>query len=160
MTTYHFTECGLPNVILASGFTLEGSGEDETIAIINIDNLHRALGFTLTDAGQPRGLTGAEVKFLRTEMELDQEDLSRLLGVTEREVIFWERGAHPIEQSAERLLRLLYREHYDEKIHPWKFLEEFSRNCTEASARSLAMPVQYICTYDEKFGWKCTIISP
>lgn len=156
MTPYHFTECGLPNVILNNGFTLEGEGEEETVAITNIDHLHRALGHTLTDSRQPRGLTGAEVTFLRTEMGVAPEELARLLGVTEREVTFWQSGNHTIEPSAERLFRLLYRENYG-KVSPRTFLDALATFVTEASAHELAMPVQYICTHDDKFGWKCAI---
>lgn len=58
---YQYTESGLDNVYLVSGF--EFAADKKTVIIRDIDGLQRAIGRIL--ATQQRRLTGAEFRFLR-----------------------------------------------------------------------------------------------
>jgi putative transcriptional regulator len=60
-------------------------------------------------------LSGDEIRFLRHEMLMSQRTLSNLLGVSEQEIRRWENGKIKIPKPSESLLRLLYREHADDK---------------------------------------------
>ncbi|RYG57674.1 MAG: hypothetical protein EON60_14300, partial [Alphaproteobacteria bacterium] len=127
MYPYHFAECGLPNVRLNNGFTLAGEGEEQTVSITAIDNLHRAIGYRLTSASYHFGLTAPEIKFLRTELGLTPEQLANLIGVHEWCVNEWEAGKKDILHPEEALLRILYREKFGCKVRVMEYLTEFSQ---------------------------------
>jgi transcriptional regulator with XRE-family HTH domain len=56
-------------------------------------------------------LDGEEVKFLRKELDLPQSDMAQFLGVSESSIRAWENDRSEISEPAERILRLIYREH-------------------------------------------------
>ena len=105
----HYTECGLPNVYLRNGFERHETPYGPATSIRDVEGLHRAIGLHL--ACDKSGLTGAEVRFLRKELDLPQSQLAALLGVSENSVRGWENGRSEITKPAERMLRVLYREH-------------------------------------------------
>lgn len=111
MKNYHYTECGLPNVWLVNGFVKEKTAYGIGMSIHDVDGLHRAIGNMLTNKIK---LTGAEIRFLRKEMRLSQRGLGDLLGVQEQTVLLWERNGK-IPKTADRMLRLIYKEHADGK---------------------------------------------
>jgi putative transcriptional regulator len=114
--SYHYTESGLDNVWLESGFTIENHPNyGELVSIKDPRGLHETIGRWIT--GQPRTLTGAEFRFLRNELDMSQKTLGRVLGVTEQAIAKWEKSrdrAVP-NKSAERLLRLAYINYLDGK---------------------------------------------
>jgi putative transcriptional regulator len=106
---YHYTESGLDNIWLESGFEITNHRHyGELVSIEDVHGLHRAIGQWLI--GQPRKLTGAEFKFLRVELDLAQRALGDVLGVTEQAIAKWEKArAKPVANTAaERLLRVAY----------------------------------------------------
>ena len=105
---YHYRECGLEDVYLVNGFTRFKSARGTSIAIENIDMLHKAIGTYLCD--RARELSGKEIKFLRRELMLSQERLAHLVGVKEQTVHRWEADKNRMPRSAEALLRRLYLE--------------------------------------------------
>ncbi len=107
---YHYTESGLDNVWLASGFEfVEGSGGRRQVVINDIDGLHNGIGKMLT--GSKKDLTGKEIRFLRTQMLMSQGALAKLLEVSEQAIHRWEKGkTGQVPKPAETLIRLLYRE--------------------------------------------------
>jgi len=115
MTTevYHYTESGLDNVYLASGFEFVDGPGGRCLKIKDIDGLHEAIGRLLIT--EKKNLSGREIRFLRQEMLMSQATLAKLLEVAEQTVLRWEKGKVDIPKPAESLIRLLYREHIKEK---------------------------------------------
>jgi putative transcriptional regulator len=114
--TYHYTESGLDNVWLESGFKIEThKNYGELISITNPRGLHEFIGRWLV--AQPRTLTGAEFRFLRTELDMSQRMLADLVGTNEQSIAKWEkaRTKDVANKAAERLLRLAYINYLDGK---------------------------------------------
>ena len=109
---YHYLECGLDDVFLMNGFQRFESPRGTSIAIRDIDGLHRAIGDHLCN--RKKDLSGKEIRFLRREMLLSQASLARMLDVKEQTVHRWETEKTGIPGAAETLLRLLYLEKIDE----------------------------------------------
>lgn len=105
MERYHYTECGLDNVYLLSGFELETVDGEEELFIHDIHGLHRAIGHIVATKTEP--LKGAEIRYLRHMMNMSQTRLGDFLGVTYQTVLLWEKG-DPISKTAENYLRTIY----------------------------------------------------
>lgn len=117
MTThYHYTESGLDNVFLATGFEYVNLPSGRHVRIKDIEGLHVAIGKALIN--QKKNLTGREIRFLRQEMLLSQANLAKLLEVNEQTVHRWETAKTDIPKPAESLIRCLY----DEQIENTKGL--------------------------------------
>jgi len=114
---YHYTESGLDNVYLVSGFKLVPGPRGTQLQIDDIDGLHRAIGEILVS--DRKNLSGKEIRFLRIEMGMSQSALARLLGISERAVIRWEK-AHigQVPSTAEASIRMLYRDFANERHKP------------------------------------------
>ena len=102
---YHYTECGLTNVILRGVKTVIDDAEEETYCIPNVKALHRAIAVGIITA--ERAMSGEELRFLRTEMELTQEQLADILKVSRATVNRWEGSHARVDQHTEVLLRLI-----------------------------------------------------
>lgn len=107
--SYHYRACGLENVYLLNGFSIEQTKYGRTVAIDDMDGLHCAIGRRLVL--EKKGLTGRELRFLRREMKLSQTGLGRLLGKSGQAVARWEKGQSPVDTAAGNLFRLLYLQH-------------------------------------------------
>src|SRR5262245_51489104 len=110
---YHYIECGLSNIYLVNGFNIIETSLGKAVSINNVDGLHNAIGLFLIST--MKDLSGSEIRFLRHEMLMSQKTLSSLLGVSEQEIRRWENGKIKIPKPSESLLRLLYREHVNDK---------------------------------------------
>ena len=111
---YHYLECGLDDVYLVNGFERTKSARGTSIAIRDIDALHRAIGESL--CLKKKDLTGKEFRFLRREMLMSQSTLAHLLDVGEQTVHRWEAGKASIPKAAEALLRLMYRDEPNSRV--------------------------------------------
>lgn len=105
----HYDSSGLPNVWLKNGYESRETPYGRSVAIHNVEGLHRAIGLALVNL-KP-ALSGDEVRFLRKELDMSQAQLARFLGVGESSVRGWENARQDITPPAERMLRLIYREH-------------------------------------------------
>lgn len=103
---YHYTESGLQNVWLKSGFKIHRTEYGRGVSIQDVKGLHRVIGKAL--ACRPR-LSGAELRFLRKEMGLSQGGLAAFLGTSEQNISLWERRGR-IPKASDRLLKLVYLE--------------------------------------------------
>ena len=112
---YHYTACGLDDVYLMSGYELEDTPYGEGISVKNADGLHQAIGLFLVN--NKKLLTGKETRFLRHQMDLTQSELARLFGTSTQQVARYEKEECEMPGPADRLLRLLYNEHVQKKIH-------------------------------------------
>ena len=105
---YHYVECGLDDVYLANGFERFESARGTSVAIQDVDSLHRAIAEHLCD--RKKDLNGKEIRFLRREMLMSQAALAHMLGVKEQTVHRWEAGKTGMPKAAESILRFLYME--------------------------------------------------
>lgn len=101
---YHYTECGLDNVVIEGVSFVKDQADDETIVIPAIGALHKVIAEGIVT--QPSKMNGKELRFLRSEMGMTQEMLAELLKVTVLTIGRWERGESPIKDTAEMLVRL------------------------------------------------------
>ena len=102
----HFTLCGLDDVYLANGYEIGNYSGEETLAIKDLEQLHRAIGDSL--AREKKVLNGRELRFLRKEMDMTQSELAHLLGLTDQQVARWEKGKSAVSGSTDLLLRVVY----------------------------------------------------
>lgn len=103
---YHYLECGLDDVYLANGFKWHETARGTSIAIKDIDTLHRVIGEHL--CRDKKELSGKEFRFLRREMLMSQALLADLFNVKEQTVHRWETGKSPVPKASESLIRLMY----------------------------------------------------
>jgi DNA-binding transcriptional regulator YiaG len=100
---YHYTECGLNNIIIEGLSVLTDDDGDEVIEIPYINELHRAIssGIVLHE----QGISGAELRFLRSEMGITQAELATLLHKDKQTVGRWERAEFEIDGTSETIIR-------------------------------------------------------
>lgn len=104
--TYLYTECGLPNVVLA-GVEVRRCHEcgAHELVLPNVTELHRVLAHAVIE--KPASLSGAEVRFLRTYLGWTGADFAERMGVDPSTVSKWENDREPIGTQSDRVLRLM-----------------------------------------------------
>lgn len=102
----HYTACGLDDVYLLNGFTVEETDYGRGIAVDDVAGLHVAIGLHLVL--HRKALSPKEFRFLRKQLDLTQDELAAQLGVTGQTVARWEKGETEVSGPADRLLRLFY----------------------------------------------------
>lgn len=122
---YHYTDCGLDNVWLASGYKRVSSPYGEGVSINDMDGLHRCIADLLVNKQGP--LTGSEFRFLRTELDLSQYAMGQFCGRKERMVRQWETREEPIEEPANTIIRVIY----EQRFNPTAKYEEISKKIQE-----------------------------
>ena len=110
----HYTECGLDDVYLVSGYEIEKTPYGEGLTIKNLDQLHKAIGYYL--AQRKKTLSGKELRFLRKQMNLTQSELGSLTGLSSQQVARWEKGESEISGPADVLVRALFIQHTGGKL--------------------------------------------
>lgn len=128
---YHYTECGLDDVYLLSGYEEYKTPHGTGIAVKEVDGLHRVIGQHL--ATHKKVLSGKELRFLRKQMNLTQSDLGTLLGVSDQQIARYEKGA-VMPGAADSLLRALYLESIGDDVKLRELLrqlEEFDAPISE-----------------------------
>lgn len=105
----HYTDCGLDDVYLLSGYEVHDTPHGEGISVKNLDQLHVAIGCYL--ASKRKVLASKELRFMRKQMDLTQTELGRLLGLTSQQVARWEKGESEISGAADVLIRALFIQH-------------------------------------------------
>jgi DNA-binding transcriptional regulator YiaG len=112
---YHYTESGLDDVYLLSGYDVCDTDYGPGVSVRDADELHRAIGLFLVR--NKKILSSKELRFLRKEMDLTQSELGRFLGASDQSVARWEKGINKIGTAADRLIRELFQDHAgDERI--------------------------------------------
>ena len=119
MKSYHYRECGLDNVYLVNGFTVDAEDGEEYVSIDDIHGLHRLIAKQIVD--KTTAMTGAEYRFLRIEMNLSQKTIGELFGVDAQTVARWEKGKNELPKMADVLIRAVYNE-FIEKESKVRFL--------------------------------------
>lgn len=123
MNAYHYTECGLDNVVVEGvDFVVDDAGE-QVVTIPHVNGLHKAIATGIVV--KKGSMTGRELRFLRSEMGLTQAELAQYVHREPLAISRWERGeVAEIDPNAEAMIRLLARESLE--LH------------VEASVRSIA----------------------
>jgi DNA-binding transcriptional regulator YiaG len=134
---YHYTECGLPNVYLKNGFTIEHiDGEDYT-SIDDMNNLHVAIAQTIADSHT--ALRPAQFKFLRIELNLSQKMLGHRFGVSEQTIARYEKGKSDIPRTTDAALRSLFMEKLEKTNSVSYFLDLLSDVEAQQAAKEILL---------------------
>lgn len=136
----HYTACGLDDVYLLNGFTVEHTAYGDGYAINDIENLHRAIGKHIIL--QKSMISAKEFKFLRKEMEHTQEELARLLGVSAQQVARYEKDS--VTEMADRLIRVMYVFHLVPAEHRNDIMASFLETLRDPSDESQDMPAHFV----------------
>jgi len=109
---YNYTACGLDNVIIGDmPYVLDDVGHEVIqIPMVNLLHAYIMLALVVKDCG----LLACELKFLRTEMGLTQAQLAERIRKDAQTIGRWERDEHPIDETAEVVIRLLILEHLED----------------------------------------------
>jgi DNA-binding transcriptional regulator YiaG len=102
---YRYDECGLDDVILVNLPEILDDAGEACIHIANINALHRAILRGVVEKNG--GLSPKELRFVRTELGLTQAELAQVVGKDAQTIGRWERGEHPIEASADTIVRVM-----------------------------------------------------
>ncbi len=111
MTVYHYTECGLDNVLIEGISPVSDDNGEAVITIPKIGRLHKAIAAMVVN--KLNALTGKEIRFLRTEMGMTQAELALVLRCQSLTISRWERSETMFDETADALLRLLAQEKLD-----------------------------------------------
>ncbi len=106
---YHYTECGLENIIILDMPCRKDDAGEQIIEIPNINLLHAIIMYELVC--KENGLSPEELRFIRTEMGLTQGELASRIKKDHQTIGRWERGDHPIDPTAEIIIRIIALEH-------------------------------------------------
>lgn len=141
---YRYSESGLPYVYLESGYRVEDGPYGQTLAIEDVDGLHRLIASWIVE--HLDHLCGREVRFLRLEMGLTQQELAAELGLTEQTVSLWERDPDkPINKPNDRLLRLIAEAWLDNNQSISTALDRLRRTTRQSTIDRL--PLQRIASH-------------
>jgi DNA-binding transcriptional regulator YiaG len=120
---YHYKESGLRDVWLVNGYERRSTPYGQTIAIRDVEGLHRAICLRLI-VMKPR-LTGAEFRLIRKDLDMSQARLASFLGNDAQSVALWERHSR-VPAWADRFIRALYREVAEGNAHIMKLVERLN----------------------------------
>jgi len=115
-----YKESGLRNVWLQNGYTVKNTPYGKAVAIQDVEGLNHLLAKMI--AQKPR-LTGAEFRFLRKELDLSQAALARMFGCDAQTIALWEKNKVRLPRLADRMLRLIYREHAEGNVKIREIIE-------------------------------------
>jgi len=106
---YHYTECGLDNIILCNREIVQDDHGEQVIIIPNINGLHKFIALSIIDS--ENRMSGKELRFLRTHMGLTQDELAQIVQRTRLTINRWESDQVRIDGAIETLFRQLVAEH-------------------------------------------------
>ncbi len=106
---YHYRACGLDNVYLKNGYTVEETDYGRGVMVHDIPGLHRAIGLHLVS--EKKLLGAREFRFLRKEMSFTQEKLAKLLLVDVQTVARYEKEQTAIPGPVDGMMRFLFAFH-------------------------------------------------
>lgn len=104
---YHYKQCGLDNIYLLNGYTVQETPYGRGVSINDVENLHQAIAKSIITS--QHAMRGQEVRFLREMLDVSQSGLARILGVATQTVKKWEKHRKsPVQGPADRALRQFY----------------------------------------------------
>lgn len=140
-----YKESGLRNVWLQNGYTVKKTPYGKAVAIQDVEGLNHLLAKMI--AQKPR-LTGAEFRFLRKELDLSQAALARMFGCDAQTIALWEKNKVRLPRLADRMMRLIYREHAEGNVKIREIIErEHDMDSKDHDAGKIVM-------VDTDKGWR------
>jgi len=106
---FRYTGCGLDDIWLISGYTVEEHDGEQAVTIRNLEGLHKAIGESLIQ--RKKILSSKEVRFLRRQIGITQSEMARLVGCDAQQIARYEKGENKMPGPTDRLVRMLYKEH-------------------------------------------------
>jgi len=109
---YHYTECGLDNVLIKNMPVVKDDDGDEIVMIKGINVLHCLILLALVEkdgAWSPK-----EFKFVRTELGMTQSQLGELVDKDRQTIARWEKDETEVDRNAEKVIRLQVIDHLSE----------------------------------------------
>ena len=103
---HRYLESGLDNVFLVGVEICNCSCGEEIVTIPAVYDLHDLLSLEIVK--KKSLLNSREIRFLRKNMGLSAKKLSKMMGVDNATISRWENNAQGINESRDRLLRLIY----------------------------------------------------
>lgn len=103
---YHYKACGLDDVYLLNGFTIEETDYGRGVSVHNVEDLHQAIGFKIISDKKP--LSAREFRFLRKQMDYTQEQLSKKLRVDVQTIARYEKEQTAIPGAVDAMIRIIY----------------------------------------------------
>ncbi|MDB6061537.1 MAG: transcriptional regulator [Verrucomicrobiaceae bacterium] len=143
---FHYKLCGLPNVYLENGFSIEETPYGEAFSIQDLKGLHKAIGLCVIESAE--ALSADEIRYLRKEMDMSQRRLAEFLDVKEITVRKWESGDNAISGTADRLLRFIYKDCVDDKSSIKDMVDRLNQLDKK---EHVAMQIQFVETEN---GWQ------
>lgn len=139
---YHYSECGLSNVHLVNGFTVEVIDGEEYTSIDDMNGLHRTIAQAIVDCNRP--LTHEEFKFLRIELNVSQKMLGTRFGVDEQTIARYEKGQTKIPRTTDVALRTLYMESQEKNNPVSYFLDLLADTEAKAAAQDIKLKLEEV----------------
>ena len=122
---YHYTECGLDNVIIViEDIGVDDSGE-KVVIIPAVKLLHKCIAESVIS--EQGILSGKEIRFLRTEIGLTQAEIADIMHRDSQSIARWEKGETAIDPAHDLLLRQLVAERLDISLGEDDSIETLSR---------------------------------
>jgi DNA-binding transcriptional regulator YiaG len=103
---YLYKECGLDNIYLDSGFTIENVDGEDYVSVENVDGLWKAIGLHLVT--EQKTFDPKEIRFIRSQMGMTQSELAKYLRVDDQTVARWEKKKCKLPGPADFALRVLF----------------------------------------------------
>ena len=103
---YHYKECGLDNIYLMNGFTIETVDGEDYVSIDSVDQLWKAIGLNLVTS--KKILSPKEIRYLRGQMDKTQAEVAAFLRVDDQTVARWEKGKVKLSGTADIAFRTLF----------------------------------------------------
>lgn len=133
---YHYTECGLSNIVLANGYNVEIIDEEEYTSIDDMNGLHKAIALAIVESNG--ALTNEEFKFLRVEMNISQKALGERFDVSEQTIARYEKETK-VPRITDAALRSLYMESQDKNNPMGFFLDMLADTEAKEAAQEIVM---------------------
>ncbi|MBM3557037.1 MAG: helix-turn-helix domain-containing protein [Alphaproteobacteria bacterium] len=131
---FRYSGCGLNDIYLTSGFVEKETPRGRAVSIADLDGLHRAIGADLVK--RRKRLNGREIRFLRGQMDLTQAELAQLIGCDVQQIARYEKDQNAAPGAADRLLRMMYREHLGTSVKVRETLEAIGALPSSAGRRN------------------------
>lgn len=103
---YHYKECGLDNIFLLNGFSIENVDGEDYVSVHNVDGLWKAIGLSLV--ANKKTFLPSEIRYLRSQMGYTQSELATMLRVDDQTVARWEKKQCKLPGPADFALRVLF----------------------------------------------------
>lgn len=102
----HYTACGLDDVYLLNGFSVEETDYGRGVAVESGDELHAAIADHLVM--HRKRLSAREFRFLRRQMDMTQAELAGRLGLDAQTIARYEKAETAIAGPADLAVRFVY----------------------------------------------------